>query len=160
MDPKRALLRHLLATIAYRTQKALRDAPESFGAFDAGSGVRTPADLVRHMTAVMGYARSCFGAGRPAVEPTADLAIETVRLHSVLADVSQLLESGATLQDATEEQLLQGPFADALTHAGQLAMLRRLAGSPVARENFVLAPIDSGNVGPAQSIPSSRTGRD
>jgi hypothetical protein len=83
----------MLATIAYRTQKALRDAPESFGAFDAGSGVRTPADLVRHMTAVMGYARSCFGAGRPAVEPTADLAIETVRLHSVLADVSQLLES-------------------------------------------------------------------
>ena len=79
MNDKRSMLRHFLAVIAYRTQKALRDAPASFGTFDAGSQVRTPTELVRHMTSVLGHARMFFVGGRYHAEPLADLSAEIVR---------------------------------------------------------------------------------
>jgi hypothetical protein len=154
MHDTRAMLRHLLATLAYRTQKALRDAPVSFGTFEAGAGIRTPGEIVRHMTAVMNYARSCFD-GRPrAIEPLTDLQAEVERFHAVLAEVSAHLAAGTAPRGDTEAQLLQGPFADALTHAGQLALLRRLAGAPVPAESFVAAAIDAANVGMSQPAPA------
>lgn len=152
---ERALLRHALATIAYRTQKALRGAPPSFGDVDAGHRVRTPSELVRHMTSVLGYARTFVLGGQYRPEPLPDLAAEVERLHAILADLSRLLASDAPLLDTTEEHLLQGPIADALTHVGQLALLRRLAGAPVAPENFVVAAIDVDRLGPDQSEPRS-----
>ncbi len=155
MHDKRAMLRHFLAAIAYRTQKALRGAPDAFGAFQAGQQVRTPADLVRHMTSVLGYARTFFVGGHYRAEPLPDLAAEIVRFHAVLEDLGQYLASGTELRGTTEERLLQGPFADAMTHAGQLAMLRRLAGSPVHPENFIEAAVDPANLGPRQPEPVS-----
>ena len=145
MDENRRLLRHFLAALVYRTGKALRGAPDSFGSFQAGAGVRTPAELVRHMTSVLSYARTCFAGGQH-VPPDAlpSLADEIARFHGVLEDLSRHLGSGATtLNGVTLEQLLQGPFSDAMTHAGQLAMLRRLAGSPVPPEDFVAAQISA-----------------
>jgi hypothetical protein len=155
MDDKRALLRHFLAAIAYRTQKALRGAPASFAAFRAAPQVRTPHELVGHMNSVLGYARTFFIGGeyRPTLLP--DFEAEVLRFHSTLADLSRHLEEGTLLKGTTTEKLLQGPFSDAMTHAGQLAMLRRLAGSPVAPENFIVARIDSANVGPHQADPAS-----
>jgi hypothetical protein len=155
MNEKRAILRHFLAAIAYRTQKALRGAPESFGSFEAGRQVRTPADLVRHMTSVLGYARTFFEGGRYRAEPLPDLAAEITRFHAMLEALSRHLESGTALRGTTEEQLLQGPFSDAMTHAGQLAVLRRLAGSPVPPENFIEAAVDPANLGPDQPDPVS-----
>jgi hypothetical protein len=155
VDEKRAFLRHFLAAIAYRTQKALRAAPESFGTFDAGHQVRTPAELVRHMTSVLGYARTFFVGGRYWPEPLPDLAAEVSRLHEMLEDLAAHLDAGTPLQGTTEEQLLQGPFADAMTHAGQLALLRRLAGSPVPPENFIEADVDPANLGVEQADPVS-----
>ena len=155
MDQKRAMLRHFLAALAYRTQKALRDAPESFGGFACGSKVRTPSELLLHMTSVLGYARTHFVGGRYWPEPLADLAAEAARFHDMLKDLAGHLEAGTPLRGITEEQLLQGPFADAMTHAGQLAMLRRLSGSPVPPENFVVATIDPKNLGPVQPAPVS-----
>jgi hypothetical protein len=155
MNEKRALLRLFLAVIAYRTQKALRDAPASFGTFEAGSQVRTPADLVRHMTGVLGHARAFFLGERYRAEPLADLSAEVTRCHEMLADLAQYLESGTELRGTTEERLLQGPLSDAMTHAGQLAMLRRLAGSPIRPENFMEAAIDAANVGASQPAPVS-----
>lgn len=155
MNEKRAMLRHFLAAIAYRTQKALRDAPGAFGTFEAGSEVRTPADLVRHMTSVLGYARTFFVGGRYRAEPLADLSAEVARFHGMLSDLAQHLEAGTELRGTTEERLLQGPFSDAMAHAGQLAMLRRLAGSPVRPENFIEAAIDPKNLGPSQPTPIS-----
>ena len=149
-DPKRALLRHFLAALAYRTQKALREAPQSFETFQAGQQVRTPIELVRHMTSVLGYARTFFVGGRYRPEPLPDLAAEAARFHQMLHDLSHHLAAGTPLRDTSEERLLQGPLADAMTHAGQLAMLRRLSGSPVSPENFIEAAIDAANVGPAQ----------
>ena len=155
MNEKRAMLRHFLAALAYRTQKALRGAPESFGAFEAGQQVRTPADLVRHMTSVLGYARTLFEGGRYQPEPLPDLAAETARFHAMLADLARHLTVGTAPRGTTEERLLQGPFADAMSHAGQLAVLRRLAGSPVPPENFIEAAVDPANLGPQQPEPIS-----
>lgn len=155
MDPDRALLRHFLAAIAYRAQKALRDAPADFGDFQAGQQTRTPQALVRHITSVLGYARTYFIGGRYWPEPLPDLDREVVRLHEMLADLGRYLSDGTPLSGTTPDRLLQGPLADAMTHVGQLAMLRRLAGSPVPPENFILAAIDPRNLTPEQPPPAS-----
>jgi hypothetical protein len=155
MDDQRSLLKHFLAALAYRTQKALRDAPPSFADFRAAPQVRTPLELVRHMDSVLGYARTFFigGSYRPPEFP--DLASTVAHFHEVLADVARHLELGTKLHTLTPETLLQGPFSDAMTHAGQLAMLRRLAGSPVPPENFIFAAIDPANLSPDQPLPTA-----
>lgn len=158
MDEKRELLRHFLAALAYRTQKALRGAPESFYTFDAGAGVRTPLELLRHMESVLGYARTFFVGGEYRPEPLPDFRAEVLRFHQTIEDLARHLESGTPLEGVRPEQLLQGPFSDAMTHAGQLALLRRLAGSPVESENFVYADIRADNLGPGQP-PPARPGR-
>ncbi len=156
MDEKRNLLRHFLASLAYRTQKALRGAPPDFGKFQAGGDVRTPAELVRHMTSVLGYARTYFVGGSYRPDPLPTLEKEIERFHEMLEDVSNRIESGtAFMQGMTAERLLQGPFSDAMTHAGQLAMLRRLAGIPVPPENFIVADIDPERLGIEQAEPTS-----
>jgi len=155
MNDKRELLRHFLAALAYRTQKALRDAPDEFGDFRAAEGIRTPAELVRHMTSVLGYAETFFIGGSYRPEPLPTLNDEIVRFHEVVGKLAQHLEAGTPLHgEVSEEQLLQGMFSDAMTHAGQLAMLRRLAGAPVAPENFVFADITPERLGVNQPQPA------
>jgi hypothetical protein len=156
MNEKRELLRHFLAALAYRTQKALRDAPADFGEFSPPAQVRNPAALLRHMTSVLGYARTYFVGGQYRPEPLPSLQHEVVRFHKMLGDLSRHLASETPLlQGMTEECLLQGPLADAMTHAGQLAMLRRFAGSPVPPENFIVAEIDKERLGVDQAEPRS-----
>ncbi|HXC72752.1 MAG TPA: hypothetical protein VN644_22370 [Pyrinomonadaceae bacterium] len=156
MEPRRKLLNHFLAALAYRTQKALRDAPRDFGSFRAMDGVRTPAELVRHMTSVLGYARTNFVGGRYWPEPLETLDEEIERFHEMLGMLAQHLRDGDALLEAmTEERLLQGPFSDAMTHAGQLALLRRLAGAPVPPENFIVAEIKPDRLGKDQPKPVS-----
>ena len=155
MDEKREMLRHFLAALAYRTQKALRDAPEGFGDFKAGNKARTPHELVRHMDSVLGYARTHFigGTYRPRVHAAFKDAIAD--FHRVVEDLARHLETGTELKGITPEVMLQGPSSDAMTHAGQLAMLRRLMGDPVAPENFIFAKISAENLGPDQPLPAS-----
>lgn len=153
MDAQQALLKHFLAAIAYRTQKALRGAPDSFAEFRAGTNVRTPRELVWHMTGVLGYARTVFQGGVWQPDKLATMQDEVRRFHEVLADLARVIEQGYPGGGVSMEQLLQGPLADVMTHAGQLAMLRRLAGSPVPPENFMRARIDAGNLGPDQPAP-------
>lgn len=156
METKRKLLNHFLAALAYRTQKALRDAPEDFGSFRLIEGVRTPAELVRHMTSVLGYARTHFIGGRYWPEPLESLQDEIDRFHEMLGLLAQHLRDGDPLPEGmSEERLLQGPFSDAMTHAGQLALLRRLAGAPVPPENFIVAKIEPDRLGPDQEKPVS-----
>jgi|SRR6516225_5779423 hypothetical protein len=156
MTPESRLLRHFLAALAYRTQKSLRDAPPGFGEFQAPSQVRTPAALVRHMTSVLGYARTFFVGGRYRAEPLPTFQDEILRFHEMLDDLARHLEAGTSLRDGmTPARLLQGPLSDAMTHAGQIAMLRRLSGSPVAPENFIFADIDANRLGPEQALPVS-----
>ena len=156
MDKRLALLRHFLAALAYRTQKAVRGASADFGRFSAGNQTRTPAELIRHMTSVLGYARTFFIGGSYRPEPLPSLADEIERFHRMLADLEEHIASGTKLRDGmTPERLLQGPFSDAMTHAGQLAMLRRLAGEPVPPENFIVARVDASNLTAGQPEPES-----
>ncbi len=141
-DDRRPLLRHFLAALAYRTNKALQEAPAGFGDFLVAPGMRTPAEIVRHMTGVLGAARAAFIGRREPVDPLPALEAEARRFRERLEALSADFASDAELsEDTSMEQLLQGPLADAMTHAGQLAMLRRLAGSPIAAENFMRADI-------------------
>jgi hypothetical protein len=155
MDDKRALLRHFLAALAYRTQKALRGAPPEFGEFQAGNQVRTPSELVRHMTSVLGYARTFFVGGTYRPDPLPSLQEELARFHETVEDLARHIESTEPWPEGiSEEQLLQGPFSDAMTHAGQLGLLRRLAGVPVAPENFIFADISAERLGRDQPEPA------
>ena len=151
---ERELLRHFLAAIAYRTQKALRGAPAAFADFAPGNQVRSPVEILRHMTSLMGYTVTLFVGGtyphRP--EPLATWDDEVQRFHAKLAEVAGHLEAGSALA-ISHQQLLQGPLADTMTHVGQLAMLRRLAGQPVAPENFIHADVRGDRLGPEQPEP-------
>jgi hypothetical protein len=107
------------------------------------------------MTSVLGYARTFYVGGRYRADSLPDLAAELTRFHAMLEDLGRHIDAGTELRGTSEERMLQGPFADAMTHIGQLAMLRRLAGSPVRPENFIEAAVDPANLGPLQPEPLS-----
>ena len=155
MNEKRQMLRHFLAALAYRTQKALRDSPERFYEFSAGLQTRTPHQLICHMTNVLGYARSYFIGGTFPSRQATNWELDLNAFHGMLEDLGKYLDSETPLRDTTEERMLQGPFSDAMTHVGQLAMLRRLAGFPIPPEDFIMADVRSGNLGPNQPEPVS-----
>ena len=154
-DPRRVLLQHFLAALAYRTQKALREAPPAFADFRAGANVRTPHELVWQMTRVVGYARTMLRGGefKPPAMPTFEREVE--RFHATLAALHADLVDDGLQATITDEQFLQGPLADVMTHAGQLAMLRRLAGAPIPSENFIHANIFTDNVSQQQPPPAA-----
>ena len=151
----RSLLRHFIAALAYRTQKALRGAPAGFAEFRAGTHVRTPHELVWHMTGVVGYARTMLRGGAYAPPRLPTFEAEVARFHDVLAALRDDLADPTLDARITDEQFLQGPLADAMTHAGQLALLRRLAGAPVPSEDFIFADVRADNVGADQPAPAA-----
>jgi hypothetical protein len=148
MDEKRELLRHTLATVAYRTARALEGAPDHFAGF-AGAG-RMPVQILAHMGDLFDWALSAaVGQQRWQVTQPRAWAEEQQRFFESLQTFDAFLAGGGPLH-ASVEQLMQGPVADALTHVGQLAMLRRLSGSPTVGENFYVAEIKAGQVGSVQ----------
>jgi hypothetical protein len=153
MDEQRKMVRHFLAALAYRTQKALRDAPPEFPEFRVAPLVRTPHELIRHMDGVLGSARSYFTGEPYSVPYFPEFSDAVAHFHETLADLAHHLETGTELREITLERVLQGPCCDAMSHAGQIAMLRRLAGSPVPPENFIFAAVSSDNLGREQPLP-------
>ena len=154
------VLRHALAALAYRTQKAVRAAGPSFAGCSPGHGVRTPQELVRHMESVIGYAVTFFDPveRRFQAEPRATFTEQIAAFSERLAELAARLEAGAAMhRGLTATRLLQGPIADAITHAGQLALLRRLADDPIPPENFIFADISPERLGDVQS-PAVRPG--
>jgi hypothetical protein len=149
----RQLLRHTLATLAYRAGKTLRGAPESFAAFSTGEKGRTPANILAHMGDLFDWALS-IAQGKQAWNDSTPLAWpqEVERFFRTLKTFDDYLASAAPLA-ASAEKLFQGPIADALTHTGQIAMLRRMAGCPMRGENYFRAEIAIGRVGQDQPAP-------
>jgi hypothetical protein len=151
MSEKRELLRHTLATLAYRAARALNGATPEFASFD-GAG-RRPEQILAHMGDLFDWALS-MATGKPAWHNSTPLVweAEKQRFFTALAAFDAALASAEPLH-APEDRLMQGPVADALTHVGQLAMLRRLAGCPCKGENFYVAAIETGRVGAEQAEP-------
>ena len=153
-DADRRLLQHALAAVAYRARKALSGAPSSFADFRAGAGVRTPHQLLRHMSDVLGYARMTFSGGRWRAHTLPTFEEEIARFHEQLELLDRTIATEG-FSEFSPDQLLQGPIADTMTHVGQLAMLRRLSGSPIPPENFIVADIELGKLGTDQAPPAS-----
>jgi len=154
MERDRALLRHMLATIAYRCGKTIRTAPDGFASFRAEGSLNTPVLLLAHIGDLIEWAhRWCLGEEQSykTSEPL-DWNGEVRRFYRSLESFDQFLASGGTLQTGLEA-MFQAPIADALTHIGQLALLRRMAGDPVPGEAYRLAEIVVGRVGPEQAKP-------
>ena len=150
-DPKRELLRHALATLAYRGGKTVRNAPAGFADF-SGAG-RTPGQILAHIGDLLDWALSMANGTRQWHDSKPlPWDQEAERFFSALKSFDDFLASAEPLQ-APAEKLFQGPIADALTHVGQLAMLRRLAGSPIVGENYFVADIAVGRVGAEQTAP-------
>ena len=152
-DPKRELLRHTLATLAYRGGKALRGAPPEFAAFRADEKGRTPVQILAHMGDLLDWSLS-VAEGKEEWHNSAPLAWdrEVQRFFAALERFDAYLASDATLHESAEK-LFQGPIADALTHVGQIAMLRRMAGCAMRGENYHRAEVTLGRVGPDQAPP-------
>jgi len=147
------LLRHTLATLAYRGGKAFRDAPEGFAEFRAGDKTRTPAQILAHLGDLLDWALSLAkGAQEWHNSPALPWEDGVDRFFAALRALDDFLASGTPLGTPAGE-LFQGPIADAFTHVGQVSMLRRLAGAPVRGENYLRADIAVGRVGPDQSAP-------
>jgi hypothetical protein len=152
-DPKRELLRHAVATLAYRVGKAVRGASENFGAFQAGEGTRAPEKILAHIGDLMDWGLSMANGKREWHDSTPlQWEKEVERFFLSLKNFDNFLASSEPLQ-APAEKLFQGPIADALTHVGQIAILRRLAGEPMKGENYYKAEITMGRVGADQAKP-------
>lgn len=152
-DPARQLLRHTLATLAYRGGKAVRGAPDSFATSRASAGTRTPGQILAHICDLLDWALS-IAQGQQKWHNSEPLAwpAEVARFFAALEAFDAYLASGEELH-AKPEKLFQGPVADALTHVGQIAMLRRMAGDPVKGENYYVARITAGRMGAEQDAP-------
>jgi hypothetical protein len=148
MGEKRELLRHTLASLAYRAARALNDAPESFADFE-GVG-RKPVEILAHMGDLFDWALSA-AEGKERWHSSSPLAWadEKARFFAALGALDVYLGSDAPVH-ASIEGLVQGPVADALTHVGQLAMMRRLAGCATRGENYYVAAVAVGQVGAEQ----------
>jgi hypothetical protein len=147
---KKDFFRHFLATIAYRARKVIFGSPADFGTFDTDHGVRKPVEILSHMSNILQHAQSFFITTETTRISVGTWEQEVERFFRVLSELDKLLATGTEPKGRTAEQLLQGPLADAMTHIGQLAMLRRMASAPIPKEDFDEATIRLGDVGLTQ----------
>jgi len=151
MTDTRAFLRHTLATLAYRGAKAIRNAGPSFADYSCGETSRTPVRILAHIGDLMDWALT-MSEGHREWKDSLPLPWEKEceRFFAAVKKLDDYLASEKPLQVQTEK-LFQGPIADALTHVGQIAMLRRIAAAPIKGENYSKAKIEAGRVGAEQA---------
>ena len=152
-DPELRPLRQLAATLAYRAAKVLRDAPPSFATFTCGDATRTPVRIVAHMADLMAWGVT-IADGDIKWNPggSDDWDREVARFFDGLAALDRALAAEGPFKGSVDK-VIQGPLADALTHVGQLALLRGMAGAPVKPESYARAKIEAGRVGLEQAAP-------
>jgi len=156
---KSLTLRHSLATLAYRAAKTIRDAPENFSAFRPAEGSRSAGEILAHMCDLMDWALA-RARGKETWQNSKPQTWEedASRFFTALTAFDEYLASDSTLH-ITPERAFQGPIADSLTHTGQIAMLRRLAGARVRGEDYSRAKIETGRTGPNQRKPVGEFGK-
>jgi hypothetical protein len=152
-DSSIEMLRHTVATLAYRGAKVIRGVPDEVAGFRIGPTSRTPQEILCHVCDLVDWACHLATDGRRYMQsPPASWTVLSSRFFENLKLLDEALASG-TPPVTSPGQIFQGPIADALTHLGQIAMVRRLAGSPVRGENYYMADITAGRVGAEQSAP-------
>lgn len=153
MSTERDLLRHIVATIAYRGGKALRDAPPGFGSVRAAPTSRSAVEILAHIGDLFDWCSGLAdGTHRWAPESSDDWDEQVARFHAGLAALDTRFASDEPL-GMEPTRLIQGPLADSLTHIGQISLLRRVAESPVKGENYFKAEVEAGRTGPDQNPP-------
>lgn len=151
MQNDREFLRHTLATLAYRGGKVVRDAPSEVGALKMHEKARTPLEILAHVNDLLDWMiRMTNGEYRWADSTPRSWDAEVERFFATLPELDARL---AAVESLDERSVFQGPIADALTHIGQIALLRRIAGTPVRSENYFKADIVAGRVGRDQTAP-------
>lgn len=151
---RRTLLRHTLATLAYRGAKAFRDAPPGFESFRAAPGSRSAGEVLAHIGDLLDWGLAlALGQHKWKDSPSLPWAEGVARFHAALERFDSALAAPEGL-GFSAEQLFQGPIADSFTHVGQISLLRRLASSPVKGENYAKADIATGRVSQAQATPN------
>ncbi len=149
-----SLLRHSLATLAYRASAALRNAPPDFGSTTAGAGTRSALAILAHMGDLCEWSLSLVqGQERWRETPPGTFAETELRFFAALEALDREIAADPPAPELAA-RLLQGPIADALTHVGQLALLRRVAGAPMRGENYFAATITIGRAGRDQAPPT------
>src|SRR5688572_11297179 len=149
----RAALRQLAATLAYRAAKVLRDVPPSFATFTCGASTRQPVQIVAHMSDLMAWGVTIAqGEIKWNAGGSDDWNREVARFFDGLAALDRALAADGPFKGSVDK-VIQGPLADALTHVGQLALLRGMAGAPVRPESYARAKIEAGRVGRDQAAP-------
>jgi hypothetical protein len=147
------MIRHAVATIVYRGAKTIRGAPAEFAVYRVKPESRTPVEIVAHMGDLFDWALS-IAKGQEVWRSSSpmDWEAEVSRFYASVKAFDAHLASAASLA-CPPEKLFQGPIADAISHVGQLAMLRHLFGAPIRGENYFKADINAGQVGPNQPAP-------
>jgi hypothetical protein len=147
------LLRHTIATLAYRGAKVLRDAPENFGNFRVSEKTRTPSQILAHLCDLIDWSCGMVRGDKSWKDvPPGAWSDDVDRFFEELRRLDALLAEERPL-GVEPEKLFQAPIADALTHVGQMAILRRIAGAPIRGESYIVADIVTGRVGKEQSPP-------
>ena len=151
-DPTtRQFLRHALATLAYRAGKTVRGTPEAFGEYRASPESPSSVEILAHMGDLMDWVLRMV-KGDPAWTAATPLPWEQeiARFFASLRALDDYLASGAAIE-WDPGRVFQGGIADAFTHTGQLAMLRRLSGYKMKGESYARADIVAGRVGLEQT---------
>ena len=140
------ILRHLVATIAFRASRALRDTPEDFESVRLAEGGMTARELLLHLSNVMSFALATVSGTERIRHDAVKWPQEVERFYSLLAQIDTRLAEGASVLAGMDLKLVQGPLADALTHVGQLHAMRRMTGSPVPPTNYIQVEVQAGRI--------------
>ena len=141
-------IRHMIATIAYRMTKVIQNVPQHYPTFSAGQGVRTPTEILHHISDVLLMAYRVLQPSEWVETPLGEWETEIERFYDILSRLDEAVAEGAQPHKLTWEEILQGPLSDAMTHIGQLATLRRLAGDPMPSESYLRSDIRIGQIRP------------
>lgn len=158
-EGKNELVRHLLASLVYRTTKIIHDAPEAFPKTSIGNGVRTPEKILGYINSLIHLSNRFWSPEKPVSmakrrkkSDKKEWKIEVELFYELVAEFDATLATYPSPRRYSPEKILQGPFIDAFTHVGQLAMLRRMAGSSIKAESYWMADVKVGQVGPNQPL--------
>ena len=143
--------RHALATLAYRAGKVLRDTPPDFSGYRPAKDARSAGEILAHLCDLFDWALT-QAQGNEKWQDTEPKSwdADTKRFYAALTALDEYVASGSELHVSTEK-MFQGAVADALTHVGQIALMRRLATAPIKGENYSVAKIEIGRTGAKQN---------